>query len=241
MGRTHALSGALAWLAVVPVIGREEWIGDYAVSLSVEQVAAGAVVCAGAALLPDIDHHNGRIANTFGPITKDMCKWIGKISGGHRQATHSLLFAIGMGIAMDLLATHFVYVWWACLFMIVGLGLRGIGLDFEGKEPQSALADCALAAIAVWLMHDLDMSFVGFAVGLGCFAHVVGDCLTPRGCPVLWPVPWRTAVPVIPRTDGKVERWVVMPVLSVGIAILAVRSIIGDAAVNWMTAGKGGG
>src|SRR5690606_39936828 len=96
--------------------GQERLLGQCAVSLSPEQVAAGPVVCAGAALLPDIDHHNGRIANTFGPITQHMCKWIGKISGGHRQATHSILFALAIGWAMDFLATHHVYAWWACLF-----------------------------------------------------------------------------------------------------------------------------
>src|SRR4051812_37607390 len=99
MGKTHALSGALAGLAAVPVLGQERLLGEYAVSLSPEQIAAGAVVCAGAAILPDIDHHNGRIANTYGPITHHMCKWIGKLSGGHRHATHSILFAVGIGWA----------------------------------------------------------------------------------------------------------------------------------------------
>lgn len=234
MGRTHALSGALVWMAAVPVISQERLLGDYAVSLSPQQVLAGAVVCAGAAILPDIDHHNGRIANTFGPITKVMCKWIGKLSGGHRMATHSILFAVLIGWAMDALATHVVYAWWACLFMIVGLGLRGVGFDFEGKEPQSALMDCALAGITVWLMHDLDMSFVGFAITLGCLAHVAGDCLTPRGCPVLWPLQMRVEVPLIPRTDGKVERFVVAPLLTLGVAILTVRSMLGDIAAGWL-------
>ncbi|MFC6881283.1 MULTISPECIES: metal-dependent hydrolase [Actinomadura] len=237
MGKTHALSGALAWLAAVPVLSRDEWLGDHAIHLSPAQLAAGAVVCAGAALLPDVDHHNGRIANTFGPITHTFCKWVGKASGGHRQATHSILFAVAMGWAMDWLATNLVYGWWAALFVIVGFGLRGIGLDFEGKEPQSALADCAVAGIAVWAMHDLDMTFVGFAVTLGCLAHVAGDCLTPRGCPVLWPFPWRLDVPVIPRTDGKVERWVVAPLLTLGIAVMAIRSVIGEVTTRWLTKG----
>lgn len=237
MGQTHALSGALVWLGAVPLLSQERLLGDHAISLSPAQLIAGAVVCAGAALLPDIDHHNGRIANTFGPITKKFCKWVGKASGGHRQATHSLLFAVLMGLAMDALATHVVYAWWAALFVIVGFGLRGIGLDFEGKEPQSALADCAVAGAAVYLMHGLDMSFVGFAVFLGCLAHVVGDCLTPRGCPVFWPMKWRTAFVLIPRTDGKVERWVVTPLLTVGVAILAIRSTLGDITADWLTRG----
>jgi membrane-bound metal-dependent hydrolase YbcI (DUF457 family) len=235
MGQTHALSGALAWLGVVPLLSQERLLGEHAISLSPAQLIAGAVVCAGAALLPDIDHHNGRIANTFGPVTGTMCTWIGKISGGHRQATHSILFAVAMGLAMDWLATHFAYGWWAALFVIVGFGLRGIGLDFEGKEPQSALADCAVAAVAVYLMHDLDMSFAGFAVALGCLAHVAGDCLTPRGCPVFWPLRWRIEIPLIPRTDGKVERWVVMPLLSLGVAILTIRSVLGEITTRWLT------
>jgi hypothetical protein len=52
---------------------------------------------------------------------------------------------------------------------------------------------------------------------------------------VFWPLPWRVDVPVIPKTDGKVERWVVMPVLTLGIAILAVRSVLGDATAQWLT------
>lgn len=237
MGRTHALSGAVAWLGAVPLLSQERWLGDFAISLSPAQLIAGAVVCAGAAILPDIDHHNGRIANTYGPITRVMCKWIGKASGGHRQATHSIAFALGIGYAMDLLATHAEYGWWAALFMIVGLGLRGVGLDFEKHEHWSAIADCAVAAVAVFLMHGLDMSFAGYAVTLGCLAHVAGDCLTPRGCPVFWPVTWRMEIPLVPRTDGKVERWVIAPLLTLGAVILAVRTTLGDAAVQWLNTG----
>ncbi|MFC0039210.1 metal-dependent hydrolase [Actinomadura rayongensis] len=237
MGKTHALSGALAWLAAAPVLGSEKLLGSHAVDLSPKQLLAGAVVCAGAALLPDIDHHNGRIANTFGPITKVFCKYVGKVSGGHRQGTHSILFAVLMGFAMTWLATNFVYGWWAALFVIVGFGLRGIGLDFEGKEPQSAIADCVLAGLAVYLMHDLDMGFAGYAVALGCLAHLAGDCLTPRGCPLLWPIPWRLDIPLVPTTDGKVERWVVAPVLTLGVAVLAMRSVLGDIGARWLTRG----
>ncbi|MBW8480774.1 metal-dependent hydrolase [Actinomadura parmotrematis] len=235
MGKTHAMSGALLWLGAMPLLSSDRLLGTHAVHLDAQQLLAGGVVAAGAALLPDIDHHSGRIAQTYGPITRVFCKYVGKLSGGHRHATHSLLFAAAMGYAMDWLATHAIYGWWVALFVIVGFGLRGIGFDFEGREPQSAIADCALALIAVWLMHGLDMTFVGFAVFLGCLAHILGDALTPRGVPVLWPVPWRVEIPLIPRTDGKVERWVVVPLLTLGVAILAVRSALGDVGAEWLT------
>lgn len=237
MGRTHALSGAVAWLAAVPLLSQERWLGSYAVDLSTAQVTAGAVVAAGAALLPDVDHHNGRIANTLGPVTRVLCKWVGKAAGGHRQATHSIGFALLAGLVMDLLATHLVYGWWAALFITVGFGLRGVGLDFEEHEFWSSVADCALAALAVLLMSGLDMSFAGYAVALGCLAHLAGDCLTPRGCPLLWPLPWRAELVLVPRTDGRVERWVVAPLLVVGAVVLAVRPVAGGIAVPYLSTG----
>ncbi|WP_033424262.1 metal-dependent hydrolase [Actinomadura flavalba] len=240
MGGNHALSGALVWLAAAPVLGQERLLGEAAVNLTPKQLLAGAVVTAGAALLPDIDHHNGRIANTFGPVTRVFCKYVGKISGGHRQATHSIFFAVLMGFAMWALATYAIYGWWAALFVIIGFGLRGIGFDFEGKEPQSSILDCVLAGLAVYLMHDLDMSFAGYAVALGCLAHIAGDCLTPRGCPVFWPLRARIGLPLIPRTDGKVERWVIAPVLTVGVVILTMRSVLGDLGVEILTGSNTG-
>ncbi len=227
MGRTHALSGAALWLAVVPFLGREDWLGTYALSLSSHQVIAGGVVAAGAGLLPDIDHPNGRIANTLGPVTRTICRWVSRASGGHRHATHSLLFALAMGVAMSLLADHLRYGWWAALFVLVGFGLRGLGLDFKGHEFWSGLKDCVTAGVAVYLMHGLDMSFVAYPVVLGCLAHLIGDCLTPRGCLLLWPVNWRMEVVLVPRTDGRAERLVVVPVLAGVIVILTVHVLDG--------------
>lgn len=235
MGRTHALSGAVLWLATAPVLSQEEWLGAHAVSLSSSQVIAGAVVAAGAGLLPDIDHPSGRIANTLGPLTRTMCRWVSRAAGGHRHATHSLLFAVAMGYAMGLLAAHFRYGWWAALFVLVGFGLRGLGLDFEGHEFWSGLKDCVMAGVAVYLMHDLDMSFAAYPVALGCLAHLIGDCLTPRGCLLLWPVNWRMETVLVPRTDGRVERVVVVPLLACAAVVLTYQVLIGGSPSHWFS------
>ncbi|GAA2099339.1 metal-dependent hydrolase [Actinomadura alba] len=228
MGYTHALSGTAAWLAAIPLVTNEALLGSHAVSLSAEQVAAGAVVCAGAALLPDIDHHDGTIANTYGPITQVLCKVVGMVSGGHRHATHSIAFAVGAGYLTDLAATHAVHVWWGVLFFVVGLGLRGVGIGFQKSDLLTGVMNALLAAAIVFMMRDVDMRYVGYAVTLGCLAHVIGDCLTPRGCPVFWPVQWSVEIPVIARTNGRAERWVMAPLLTLVITILAVRSALGD-------------
>jgi membrane-bound metal-dependent hydrolase YbcI (DUF457 family) len=126
---------------------------------------------------------------------------------------------------MGLLADHFRYGWWAALFVLVGFGLRGLGLDFEGHEFWSGLKDCVTAGIAVYLMHGLDMGFAAWPVALGCVAHLIGDCLTPRGCLLLWPVPWRMETVIVPRTDGRAERLVVVPLLAVVGVILTVHTL----------------
>jgi len=234
MGPTHALSGAVAWLAAVPLLQSTELLREHAVQLSPGQIAAGTVVCAGAAMLPDIDHHDGTIANTFGPLTKVLCRVVGKVSGGHRQATHSLLFAVGAGYGAGWLAAHHEPVWWAVLFLLVGLGLRGLGVRIGVNDNHTGLLNAVAAAGIVHWMHDIDMAWAGYAVALGCAVHVLGDCCTPRGCPVLWPAPWRTAVPLIPRTNGRMEKWVITPVLTLGVVILAVRTAVGDEIANWL-------
>jgi membrane-bound metal-dependent hydrolase YbcI (DUF457 family) len=235
MGRTHALSGAALWLAAVPFLGDPGLLGGYAVQPSPAQVASGAVVCAGAAMLPDIDHHDGTIANTFGPLTRLLCRVVGMISGGHRQATHSLAFAALAGVGAGWLADRGPRTaWLITLFLLIGLGLRGAGVQVPERAAFSAVLDAVIAAALTFVMRDLDMSFAGYAVALGCLAHVAGDCLTPAGCPVLWPAQWRFEVPLIPRTDGLVERWILAPLLTLGLVILAVRSALGVEAAHWL-------
>lgn len=240
MGHTHALAGAAAWLAAAP------FLAEHGMRMTPGQVTAGAVVCAGAALLPDLDHHDGTIANTFGPVTRILCKGVSLISGGHRHATHSLAFCVLMAVGADLLADHVVKAWWVMLFLLIGLGLRGIGIRVPEREHFDALLNAAIAGGLTYLMagmhfagpgiglHGFTLGWAGLAVGIGCLTHVITDSLTPDGCPVFWPIQYCVAVPVVPRTNGAVEKWVVTPLLTLGVVILAVRSAAGSFAVHWL-------
>ena len=234
MGHTHALSGGAAWLATAPLFSDHALLGQYAITLSPAQLAAGTLVCAGAALLPDMDHHDGTIANTYGIVTRWLCKGVAFVSGGHRHATHSLVFAVGAGFGAFFLAEHAQKAWWVALFLLIGLGIRGIGIGLKERDHITGLLNAAIAGALVYVMRDLDMTFAGYAVALGCLAHVIGDCLTPEGCPVFWPIPLRLGVPIVPRTNGHVERWVLTPVLTLGLIVLAVRSTLGDSATHWL-------
>ena len=81
MGRTHALSGLVVGVAA----------GQFVWHLNPAHLAVAAVVTAGAAVLPDIDHPDATCAREFGFVTKAFAWVIEHISGGHRHGTHSLV------------------------------------------------------------------------------------------------------------------------------------------------------
>lgn len=101
-GYTHALSGASGWLAVTSpsLVG----LGWHETSPSI--ALAGTVLCAGAAMLPDMDHPSGTIAWSLPSVkiggmtvipspTRLVCAGVAAVSGGHRHGTHCF---VGMGV-----------------------------------------------------------------------------------------------------------------------------------------------
>lgn len=93
MGPAHALSGACAFsLAALPA------------NLPADQYAIGVVVCAGAAVLPDIDHPGSGVSRTFWHLTRGFAWAVSKVSGGHRNGTHSFL-GVAVFTALVFIAT----------------------------------------------------------------------------------------------------------------------------------------
>ena len=144
LGPAHATSGAALWLA-----GAALWqhTGHH-VDLPV--VLVGAAVCAGAALLPDLDHpgslstRDGATAvRAFGPLGEAVGHTLSAASlaiyngtrghrdpvktGGHRTFTHTVAFAVLAGVAawlgcMSSAPVGFAGRTWAA-GQLVGLGL----------------------------------------------------------------------------------------------------------------------
>ncbi|NKX50691.1 metal-dependent hydrolase, partial [Arthrobacter deserti] len=104
MGAHHAIPGAAAWVALTTQYRIElDWIsvpagfGEQAVTVGAGLldvgplgVLTGALVSAGAALVPDADHHNATIAHSLPPVSRVVCAGIGSVAGGHRRGTHSV-------------------------------------------------------------------------------------------------------------------------------------------------------
>ncbi|MFD0665127.1 metal-dependent hydrolase [Thermocatellispora tengchongensis] len=237
MGHTHALTGAAAWLAVAPGLAALPYIGEstrviemgvMADALTPAEFLAGALVCAGAAMLPDLDHPSATIAQTFGPVTWLMSKVVAWVSGGHRGATHSLVFAVATGFGAHLLANSYPLGRDILVVLMIGLALRAIGIGIPGKKIGSAMVNIGLTVglFVVFRSYEVGYAWLGLAIGVGCLVHVVGDCCTEKGCPVLWPLkqrwvlPWKIGI----KTGQAFEQKILAPILSVVIlGLLYVR------------------
>ncbi|WP_214107524.1 metal-dependent hydrolase [Acrocarpospora catenulata] len=230
MGHSHALSGALVWLGIAPALAAlpsavsPELAGVVGSVLTPSELVAGALICAGAAMLPDLDHPSATIAQTFGPVTWALSKAVNWVSGGHRNATHSLLFAVVMGFGAHFLAENYPIAKDVLVVLSIGLAIRAIGIGVPGKRLASAMVNVALTAglFATFLTLGVQYAWLGLAIGIGCFVHVVGDCLTERGCPVLWPIPGKWLLPydIGFKTGKKFELNILAPVLSVAVVAL---------------------
>ncbi|QWF80048.1 hypothetical protein HUW46_03463 [Amycolatopsis sp. CA-230715] len=249
MGRTHALTGWCAGLALAPAVGAN----------TVHQAVAFAATTAGFALLPDLDHPGARASKLLGPVTGAISWLLRKVSGflyqltkgprdekrtgTHRHLSHTVLFAAGLG-ALTTAATK-AGGW----YVVAGIVLFGVLLA------EDALGDWLLpvaGGAVIWWVYSAGgqgagqleelSGWLGVAVGVGCFVHCLGDALTESGCPFLFPVPiagetwYEIRPPKLVRfsTGKKVENLLIFPVFVVAAVLLfpgvwpAVSQTVGD-------------
>lgn len=246
MGPTHATSGAVAWLAgagaVTTVLGYEQAPAELAVYTA---------VCAGAALLPDLDvsgqvfrrRGGATAARVFGVLSLLLAEAVEKLSlgiylisrtkrdprrrNGHRTFTHTLAFAVLLGVAVSLLVGRFGRpVVLGVLFFTLALAIRGMMGEWVREKGWLVTTSLSLA-VTVVAFQGLPVDaypLLGVAVGAGCVVHLIGDLITHHGCPLFWPIPlgrrtWRmvtTPKLVSIRAGGGFEKAVLLPGLTVG-------------------------
>ncbi|MGW4528324.1 metal-dependent hydrolase [Amycolatopsis sp. NPDC004378] len=229
MGRSHATSGALTGILTAPLLGLT----------TLSQVTPFALVVAGFALLPDLDHPSSTVSRSIGPVTEIVSALLRGASrllyaitkgprdedcaGTHRHLTHTVLFALGLGIAAGLIGEAHP---WA----VLGVAAFGVFLGSLALGGWMIAAGAVTGALWLFSVHgDLAAAEaglagvtwkIGIAVGLGCFVHCVGDSLTQMGCPWAFPTPiagetWYEIKLLPPgfrlHTDGLVENLIILP------------------------------
>src|SRR5262249_2587989 len=165
MGHTHAISGAVLWLAAAGTVDR---FAPALASHGAAETAAAAVGCAGAAMLPDLDHPSSTVAHALGPGTHALARGTARMSGGHRPATHSPPCAAVAGVAGWKLGS--AGTWWSAVLVVL---LAALALAALGVTHTMAAAVLAAAA-SLYVLHAAGgtLAWLGPAVGLGCLAHI---------------------------------------------------------------------
>jgi membrane-bound metal-dependent hydrolase YbcI (DUF457 family) len=128
-------------------------------------LVVGALITAGAALAPDLDHKAATISRAFGPVSKRLCEIVDKLSyaaykstrkagdprrnGGHRTLTHTWLWAVLVGAGASALAVFGGR--WAVLFILfVHLVLAVEGLLWKAARMSSDILVWLLGATGAW-------------------------------------------------------------------------------------------
>lgn len=251
LGVSHATSGAVLGLAVAGYVPRV--LGT---TPSAGTVLTFAAVCAGAALLPDLDHPSSTATRHFSAASLAAAHVVRPLSalvyrltraprdtgrGTHRGLTHTVLGALALGTAINLASAQWGEpVLLATLFVCLALAIKGLDAIVPG--PPSLL----VAAGLTFAVHQYapggvtgTAGWLGTAVTLGMVVHSAGDAVTESGAPLLWPLPIRrrrwypvgSPRPMRFRTGGRVEALVVAPALTVAVFVLAFLVVPGVAPV----------
>ncbi len=224
MWRSHMVVGTSSWLALQTLAG--PLTGS---TLDTRERACGAVVAAGAALLCDMDTPTSRLANALGPVTRTAARLIGRMFGGHRHGTHSLLFCATVG-ALSIVTlgqgelVHVSARWSLTVGQLAALVIAYIAasLSVACLLRLHGIRAALLAALLVVVAASTTppAGLVSAAVTIGCASHLLADVLTPEGIQPFWPFsPRRISLRVIRRTGDRRETLLVVTTALITLAV----------------------
>ena len=205
MNGAHAATGVLTGVGLAAVMQAPP-----------AALAASALVGAGAALLPDIDHDQATITRSSGPITRGVAEVLqalaravyrttrlphdpeatGKV-GEHRGLIHAPVFALLLGTALALgtLASPWVAI--AATYLLTSAAIRSLRWSLPlpgparrilaaGLTPPLVAAAATYGLVQAGALHQVG-PWLGLIVAAGMIVHSLGDGMTNSGIPFLWP------------------------------------------------------
>ena len=224
MWRSHMVIGASSWLAAQTFAGPLT-----GAPLDTLERACGAVIAAGSALLCDMDTPNSRLANALGPVTRTAARLIGRVFGGHRRGTHSLLFCAAVGaLSLATIArgelVHISARWTLTVGQLAALAIAHVAASLSVacllRLRGTRAAVMATMLVAAAASTTPPTALVSAAVTIGCASHLLADLLTPEGIQPFWPFsPRRVALRVIRRTGDGRETLLVLATALITLAI----------------------
>ncbi|RNL55478.1 metal-dependent hydrolase [Arthrobacter oryzae] len=245
MGGHHAASGAAAWVAIAST-------GPYALGwypLDATGIVIGAMATAGTALICDWDHRSSTVAHSLPPLSNLIARGIEKVSGGHRQGTHSIVGAVCFVLLATFAGQLQVATEWGllsvgagllCLFLI-NIAAKALKLFPKYGWISNWVFAIVMAGLVTWFAPQ-QWTWLPVSMLTGVIVHIVGDMITTGGVPLLWPLVikppkflrklplvkdvWKAngafSIPLLGRAGSRREWLVLIPVSAyamVGVAI----------------------
>jgi membrane-bound metal-dependent hydrolase YbcI (DUF457 family) len=223
MGRGHALTGVTLWLGGCAAAAAVD-PGLPSVALAV----IGTPVCAGWALVPDIDHPKSTIAFSAGPVSQGIAAVTAGLSkvvheatrtpadrpdhDGHRTVTHTILGAVVFGLIVGVAGwlggrwTAAALVFWPAHLGISTLlksRRRRVSWGRPGRRRlrvRRSVVDAAVLAAGAAILTPGSAWWLGLAAGGGALIHIAGDMCTDGAVPALWPL-------ILTDEWGRARRW----------------------------------
>ncbi|MGW1676014.1 metal-dependent hydrolase [Saccharopolyspora sp. NPDC002376] len=227
MNGGHAATGALAGALTSSTIGTLT-----GAELGVAGTAVGALLGAGAALLPDLDADGATAYRSGGPVTAvvgETFQWLARVAyrstrlphdppgdGEHRGLVHTPLFAAALGLLVGIGGAITPLVTMAVLVLVLAPGIGALSrsgpqwirrrLHTHRDIPALLAAAIITAALtAAGAINDLGW-WAGVSITVGMIVHSAGDSATRSGIPWCWPIR-RRCVKCAPSAECEGSRW----------------------------------
>jgi membrane-bound metal-dependent hydrolase YbcI (DUF457 family) len=239
LGHSHAMSGFTVGAAMLPFVpvhtpaAQTAWV-----------VAVG-----GFAMLPDLDTggittrhglprmHGSTIALMWGPVTCWLAALVDKVSGGHRNGTHSVIGLLVSGVLASA-AAAFYPSRLVLLALAIGLALEALAFAIPGRLEEMWPVNLGVSFLAAWWLlvpgHVAGGGYpewMSMAVLLGSATHVVGDMLTVEGVPLGWPLSDRRQGLHLFHTGTWVEKFLLAPAFCGAAGAMLLHRVGGTATV----------
>lgn len=209
MNGGHAATGALAGALTSPAVGAAT-----GAQLGIAGTTVGALLGAGAALLPDLDADGATAYRSGGPVTKivgESLQWLARLAyratrmphdrdsdGEHRGLIHTPAFAIVTGLLVGLGSHLTQWVTAAVIPLVLAPGIGALSrsgptwIRHRLRTHRDTYAMLAALFITGVLVGTGTIAHLGWyaavSITVGMIVHSAGDSATRSGIPWTWPL-----------------------------------------------------
>lgn len=204
---TGALFGAATSSTIASATGAELVLG-------IGTTVVGALLGAGAALLPDLDADGASAYRSGGPITwavGESFQALARLAyrttrlrhdpsgdGEHRGLVHTPIFAAALGLLVALGALVSDWVTAVVMVLVIAPGIGALSRSgpkwvrkrFGTHRDMPALLAAVAVTTLLWMLGSINQLgwYAGAVITIGMVVHSAGDSATRSGIPWLWPL-----------------------------------------------------